>query len=333
MQDASFTHNPRTLLPIARYLRERGVSPREVFKRAEISPSDMFHESGWLPRELCFKLGLELEAIFGDRLPGAEIGHQARLTDFGLWGQTAMGAATLEDACRTACASVELLLQGAELHFRLTERHALLTFAYAGRSNYDPRQHIIGTLAVLCHVALLAGIPEAVGARFAFSSGRYGDCLESVFGPSIEFDSAFDGIVIDRDILTHRLRSKTARPDDLDPLQAPALLADIVKTALPYDSVTLDRIAPRLGLSSRTLQRRLHDWGFSFEEMVDDIRRTTALHLVRSENLSGMELAFSLGYSDPAHFVRAFRRWTNMTPGDYRQQALQTSPNGIESPS
>ncbi|GFO81156.1 AraC family transcriptional regulator [Methyloceanibacter sp.] len=333
MRDVGFAHNPRTLLPIARYLRERSISPREVFKRAEISPSDMLHESGWLPRELCFKLGVELEAIFGDCFPGAEIGNQARLADFGLWGQAAMGASTLEEACRTAVSGVGLLLQGAEVRFRLTERHALVSFAYAGRSNYDPLQHVLGSLAVLRNVALLADVPEAVGARFAFPSARYGDGLEKIFGSSIEFDSGFNGIVIDRDILNFKLRAKAARAEQTDPLKAPAVLAGIVKAALPYDSVTLDRIAPRLGLSSRTLQRRLHDWGFSFEEMVDDIRRTTALHLVRSETLSGMEMAFSLGYSDPAHFVRAFRRWTNMTPGDYRQRALQTSADGTETPS
>jgi len=174
----------------------------------------------------------------------------------------------------------------------------------------------------------LAGAPEAVGARFAFSPESYGNRLEGLFGPSIEFDSGFHGIVIEREVLQLSLRSTTARAEQTDPLETAAALADIVKTALPYDAVTLDTIAPRLGLSRRTLQRRLHDWGFSFEEMVDDIRRTSALRLVQSGGLSGMEIAFSLGYSDPAHFIRAFRRWTGMPPGDYQRLGANGNGNG-----
>jgi AraC-like DNA-binding protein len=77
------------------------------------------------------------------------------------------------------------------------------------------------------------------------------------------------------------------------------------------------QVAAHLRVSPRTVQRRLRAWGFSFEEILDDVRRTEALrHVILGEN-SAIEIAFLLGYSDPAHFTRAFRRWTGMAPRDY----------------
>jgi AraC-like DNA-binding protein len=83
-------------------------------------------------------------------------------------------------------------------------------------------------------------------------------------------------------------------------------------------------VAAHLRLSVRTLQRRLRDWGFSFEELVDDIRRAEATRLVSERRYSAMEIAFLLGYSDQAHFTRAFKRWTGLPPRHYAR-----SSNGV----
>lgn len=78
----------------------------------------------------------------------------------------------------------------------------------------------------------------------------------------------------------------------------------------------------RLNISARTLQRRLNDWGISFEELVDEYRRERALKLLLHVDRSILEVAYSLGYSDPAHSTRAFRRWTGMSPKSYRTALL-----------
>ena len=79
-----------------------------------------------------------------------------------------------------------------------------------------------------------------------------------------------------------------------------------MKQLLPYGRLTVEEVASRQGVSVRTLQRRLRQWGFSFEEIVDDVRRTEAIGLVLAGAHSTMEIAFLLGYSDHAHFTRAF---------------------------
>ena len=71
-------------------------------------------------------------------------------------------------------------------------------------------------------------------------------------------------------------------------------------------------------IGARTLQRRLNDWGISFEEMLDDIRKNQAMKLLEGGNASVLEIAYLVGYSDPAHLTRAFRRWTGVSPRSFR---------------
>lgn len=82
---------------------------------------------------------------------------------------------------------------------------------------------------------------------------------------------------------------------------------------------SLARIARDLGLGARTLQRQLEALGTSFHALLEDVRRSHALHAVTETEQSVNQLAARLGYADAASFRRAFRRWTGLSPQRYRQ--------------
>ena len=82
---------------------------------------------------------------------------------------------------------------------------------------------------------------------------------------------------------------------------------------------SIERAAKGLGASGRTLRRRLREEGLSFREVLDDVRCELAKRHLEERRLTLGELAFVLGYSQPAPFHRAFRRWTGMTPDAYRK--------------
>lgn len=94
------------------------------------------------------------------------------------------------------------------------------------------------------------------------------------------------------------------------------------------------RVAARLGMSVRTLQRRLRKEGASFSDVLDSTRYATAIRHVSAGNLSFGEIAYLLGYSDPVAFHHAFRRWTGLTPGKYRSHhtAGRVSASGSQRP-
>ena len=83
--------------------------------------------------------------------------------------------------------------------------------------------------------------------------------------------------------------------------------------------IGIDSVARALGVSRQTLYRRLKAEGVTFEEVLDGLRRRLALRLLREEKLSVKEAAWRLGFSDPAAFSRAFKRWTGRSPGAGRR--------------
>lgn len=83
--------------------------------------------------------------------------------------------------------------------------------------------------------------------------------------------------------------------------------------------VSLGRVAERLAISERALQRRLQEQGFNYQQVLDATRRALALDYVRDQRLSLSEVAFLLGFADQSAFNRAFRQWTGETPGGYRR--------------
>ena len=80
----------------------------------------------------------------------------------------------------------------------------------------------------------------------------------------------------------------------------------------------LTTISRKIGLSVRTLQRRLEQCGIDFDALRDETRRSEALKLIATGRYSATEVAYMVGYSDPAHFTRAFKRWTGSPPSRYR---------------
>lgn len=82
--------------------------------------------------------------------------------------------------------------------------------------------------------------------------------------------------------------------------------------------VRIGDVARALGYSRQTLYRRLKAEGTTFEEILEALRRRVALRLVRDDGLSVKEAAWRLGFSDPAAFSRAFKRWTGSNPSEMR---------------
>ena len=85
---------------------------------------------------------------------------------------------------------------------------------------------------------------------------------------------------------------------------------------------TIDEIARQLAMSGRTLQRRLAAEGVSYQQLLDDARKEAATRYICEPSLSICEIACLVGYSEPAPFHRAFKRWYGVTPDIYRQTQI-----------
>jgi AraC-like DNA-binding protein len=87
---------------------------------------------------------------------------------------------------------------------------------------------------------------------------------------------------------------------------------------------SLRTVASRMHMSPRTLQRRLHLEGTSFNHVLDEVRRDLAEAYLDKPEFSITEVAFLLGFSDVSSFHRAFKRWSHKTPMEYRRRHAET---------
>lgn len=90
---------------------------------------------------------------------------------------------------------------------------------------------------------------------------------------------------------------------------------------------SIDDVADALHISSRTLQRRLQDEGFSFQRVLEEARHQLARHYLNNSALELNEAAYLLGYEDGNSFVRAFRTWEGVPPARWREQQRATAPS------
>jgi AraC-like DNA-binding protein len=85
--------------------------------------------------------------------------------------------------------------------------------------------------------------------------------------------------------------------------------------------LSFEDIAGMLAVSPQTLRRRLlEEENCGFQEIKDRLRRDLATHLLQKSRLSLEDIAVSLGFSELSTFHRAFRRWTGVTPGEFRER-------------
>jgi AraC-like DNA-binding protein len=122
-----------------------------------------------------------------------------------------------------------------------------------------------------------------------------------------------------RDLLRRRAEELLARQGSDDHLVARATAA--ARAALACGSVDPAAVARRLGMTSRSLQRRLRERGCSLNAVLEAARRDIACQALKDRESSIKDIAFRLGFSEPSAFHRAFKRWTSMTPAEYRALA------------
>lgn len=92
---------------------------------------------------------------------------------------------------------------------------------------------------------------------------------------------------------------------------------DAIESLMGREEVSVDRVAQALGLSRQTLYRRLKAEGTSFQNVLEAKRRQLAVRYLGIERNSVKTTAYRLGFSDPAAFSRAFKRWTGRSPGSF----------------
>lgn len=104
-----------------------------------------------------------------------------------------------------------------------------------------------------------------------------------------------------------------------------------IEPLLASGAVRIERVASAMGCSRQTLYRRLKGEGLTFEQVLDGLRHRHALKLMRDGKLAVKDVAYRLGFSDPAAFSRAFKRWTGQSPAIFKATGRQSGARSSRS--
>ena len=112
----------------------------------------------------------------------------------------------------------------------------------------------------------------------------------------------------------------------------------VLSVLLAGGPLNIDRVAYSVRMTTRTLQRRLSDAGLTYAHVLQSVRFEVAKQLLKDPHRKIGDIARTLGYSDNAHFTRAFQRWTGLSPRAFRRRsgveaAIDSPPRRRRAPS
>ncbi|MBS0291038.1 MAG: AraC family transcriptional regulator [Proteobacteria bacterium] len=315
----------------------QGVPRAQLLARAAIAPEEL-QQQRW-PIDHITRLWHAAVACTQDAGFGLKAGSRAGPGNFNVLGDLLRSSATLREAIAAVQKYQRLISDGGRFQMVAGER--------AGWLIYHPRQ---GTLAFSPHqveavlATVLAFVRDALGAglggalrplQVQFSQPRVGPLAgyREVFACPVAFEQAFNGLLLDNALLDAPLPHADARRVRAHQREAAAHLAGLhqggalvqelrawMAAALASRVPARAEAARALGVSERTLARRLRLEGHSFADLLDALRRDVALQAVAQTARPLSEIGQSLGYAEPAVFWRAFRRWTGATPAQWRER-------------
>lgn len=190
--------------------------------------------------------------------------------------------------------------------------------------------------------------PHVLAAHFAHPEPSYVGVYEEVFKCPLKFNAKQNALQLHPEITSWKVAQSpqyvfgvlTQHADGLlAELDAPATgqtstttqsassakntknqVEETIKTIAHMGEVTIDMVASRLGMSRQTLFRKLAKEGTSFTKVLRGLRESLAKQYLSETEISVNEVAYLIGFSESAAFSRAFKRWTNRSPGEYRNR-------------
>jgi AraC-like DNA-binding protein len=165
------------------------------------------------------------------------------------------------------------------------------------------------------------------------SAPSYRGEYERIFRVPVTFGAKWNAMLVDEQWMHHRVQLQPRYVFGVLSERADALLKELESSkstrgrveallmpVLHKGDANMDAIAGKMGMSRQTLFRRLKEEDVTFEKVLDELRHRLALAYLGNNKVSVHQCAYLTGFSDPAAFSRAFKRWTGATPGAFREK-------------
>jgi len=321
---------------LAGKLEEQNLSLPAVLRIAGL-PAGFFHQERiFVTTEELFALWRAIAETSGDPAIGLKLGNEGRIERFDPAAIAALCSQSFRDAVQRM-ARYKQLTCPEEIRVHSAAGECTVEFAWLLAQEAEPAVLVDLCLSWIFGIGRRGTGNSIAPLRIELARApKDRELIESHFGCRAKFKSGRNALVfrtgdLDRPFITHNaelLAMLGPQLDaELDARRSKLSIGDEVKAVLKRmlagQRPTIQCVARQLGLSSRTLQRRLADNGFTFQRLLDESRRELAHHYLAQASLELNETAYLLGYEDANSFFRAFQHWEGTSPGQWRRHRTE----------
>jgi AraC-like DNA-binding protein len=313
-----------------------GVARADVRDWLPFDRSQLEQPAAWLAFAQFEQVLAAAVAATGDDALGLHVAEQMPEGAVDLLGHLAAHASTMREAITIAAQFVGLAMDGLMLTVRDEQDTFVVRYEFPRSTLLADRMLSEFMMGGLVRLARAFADPAALPRRASFEYERPGHHREytRVFGPHQRFGQQETSVAFDREIADRPQMHQHPELFDLLRVEAQRRLDSITANVgsatrlhqfllgvQPSCIPEISAAAHHLGTSERSLRRRLAADGTSYRDVVRSTLEALAGRMLRDPARTIKETALALGFADTASFHRAFKRWTSMTPGEYRRRA------------
>lgn len=323
------------ILGLLGYAVSRGVDRDALLTRAGIDVSALQDRDTRVPYAQYVALMHAAKQATGDPALALHFGETVDVSDISIVGLIGQASETMLDAFeqlnRYVRLIVDVALTGDDRFAMIRDGGGLWFTDMRANPNAFPE------LTESAFVHIITGprrskFPEWIKeVRVTHPRPPYADEYERIFKTPVVFSSDRNAMRMEESIVTVKVGRLPRYVFGVLTEHADALLRDLESSGttrgrvesllmpvLHKGEANMDAIADKLGVSRQTLYRNLKDENVTFEQVLDDLRHRLALEYLRGQKATVNETAYLVGFSDPAAFSRAFKRWTGKSPSEMR---------------
>lgn len=334
-------HLPRVVGPYVQTAidsaAEFGVTPQRLAQHLGLPDDALSPVPEAVPVETYIALLNGAAELSGDDYFGLHVGERMKLATYAIYGIVLLACRNFGEATQQVMRYEVLAHDLGRSQLRLEQGSA----SYVWQSQWIDRwpcRHLAESVCagILAFVEWVAQRPVPI-IEIGFTHGAPASLAEyqRIFNAPVRFNqpenyARFDPQILDwplpnadvalfpvlqahaEQLLQARLRAETEK-------SVIALVREAITQMLAQDRARLPEVAERLGLTPRTLQRKLKDADTSFQLVLDSTRQELAERYLRQPELSITDIAYMLGFQEQSSFNHAFKDWTGVNPGAYRQ--------------
>ena len=318
----------------------KGACRQTVEAAAGCALGERSLQGEWIELERFSRLLVAAMTQTGDPALGLHWGEHAPLTNFGIVTSLAHWAPNPREALLALMRFQGLLFLGKPVASLQVRGASAALRCELQLPNRDAQRIwvefvVVGATVLLQQLCGRSG--AAVRVSFDYAAPPYAQEYQRLLGDAIVFDAPTCTLELDAGLLDTALPQFNPRLSEAVEFEASCALARIGGqgrcSALVREQLasacsgeacmgvqSMDEVARKLGMSTRTLRRRLEQEGTAFPELAAQALRDRALRLLSHPQSSVKEVAYALGFATPSAFHRAFKRWTGSSPSEVLQQ-------------